>query len=226
MEAKRYEFPHHALLGFENSKSGKVTWGCSGSLVSPNFVLTGKKIFKFTNFLLTLTIFELLAAQCYLDSATLRTVLKYVKLGMSKRSQTDERVLTYEIEEIFRHPHFWLDRSISVQNDIALLKLNETVKFNEYLYPICLPTKQPEDKKAVLTGFGHTEKNEVSDALLKITLEKFSHSECQNLFETFKVNPDSQLCFGNQTGFPGGCKVSRFVCKFSKIILKIYFVDV
>jgi len=47
VEAKQYEFPHHALLGYENSDTGKVSWGCSGSLVSPNFVLSGKKYLNY-----------------------------------------------------------------------------------------------------------------------------------------------------------------------------------
>ena len=132
---------------------------------------------------------------------------------MSEGSQTDERVLTYGIEEIFMHPNY-LSNQINyiIKNDIALLKLNDTVKFNEYLYPICLPTIQPEDQKAVLTGFGRTGKYEPqSNALLKVTAQRFSHSECQKLIPKFKINPDSQLCFGNQTGAPGSCGVSSSV---------------
>lgn len=34
-----YEFPHQALLGYDNNN--RVEWKCGGSLVSRNFILTG-----------------------------------------------------------------------------------------------------------------------------------------------------------------------------------------
>lgn len=34
-----HEFPHQALLGYEKNEA--VEWLCGGSLVSPDFVLTG-----------------------------------------------------------------------------------------------------------------------------------------------------------------------------------------
>lgn len=39
-EADLYEFPHQALLGYNEGDPGE--WGCGGSLISPNFVMTGK----------------------------------------------------------------------------------------------------------------------------------------------------------------------------------------
>ena len=38
-EADFYEFPHQALLGYNDGDPGE--WGCGGSLISPRFVLTG-----------------------------------------------------------------------------------------------------------------------------------------------------------------------------------------
>lgn len=37
-EALIHEFPHQALLGYMKQK---VHWSCGGSLISPNFILTG-----------------------------------------------------------------------------------------------------------------------------------------------------------------------------------------
>lgn len=35
------EFPHMALIGFEDlSKRSNITWGCGGSLISDRFILT------------------------------------------------------------------------------------------------------------------------------------------------------------------------------------------
>ena len=41
LKARRYEFPHQALLGYETGEG--VEWTCGGSLISSNFVLTGKQ---------------------------------------------------------------------------------------------------------------------------------------------------------------------------------------
>ena len=41
-KAKKAEFPHQALLGYEKTLRG-IKWLCGGSLVSQNFVLTGKR---------------------------------------------------------------------------------------------------------------------------------------------------------------------------------------
>jgi len=48
-EAKKYEFPHQALLGYQINKnltSNEVKWLCGGSLISPDFVLTGMGMVK------------------------------------------------------------------------------------------------------------------------------------------------------------------------------------
>ena len=42
VEAKKYEFPHQALLGYD-TKNG-IGWYCGGSLISSNFILTGKAL--------------------------------------------------------------------------------------------------------------------------------------------------------------------------------------
>ena len=45
-EADYYEFPHQALLGYNEGDPGE--WGCGGSLVSPKFVLTGENFCIFS----------------------------------------------------------------------------------------------------------------------------------------------------------------------------------
>lgn len=41
VEAKAFEFPHQVLLGYKKEGAHKIYWACGGSLISPNFVLTG-----------------------------------------------------------------------------------------------------------------------------------------------------------------------------------------
>lgn len=124
---------------------------------------------------------------------------------MSEQTQNDERVFIYGIEEIFRHPDF---SPVKYSSDIALLKLNDTVKFNEYIYPICLPTTQSEDSKAIIAGFGSVSRHtSVSNDLLKATVEKFSNSECKDIFRNKRID-ESLICYGNHSGPGGSCRVS------------------
>jgi hypothetical protein len=44
--AKKYEFPHQALLGYNTSRGPE--YFCGGSLISSNFILTGKVLPIFT----------------------------------------------------------------------------------------------------------------------------------------------------------------------------------
>jgi hypothetical protein len=103
--------------------------------------------------------------------------VKFVKLGVNSRSQNDDRTLVYDVSEIFEHPGY---NKKTFNEDIGLLKLNASVSFSEFVMPICLPSNPPIANKAVVSGFGRTGYGESSsENLLKVTLEKFSSSECQ-----------------------------------------------
>lgn len=68
----------------------------------------------------------------------------------------------YEIEQTIVHSSFDKD-SISLPNDIALLKLKEAVKYGKYIRPVCLPMEKsirslPVDKEEfTVVGWGQTD---------------------------------------------------------------------
>ncbi|XP_070507056.1 transmembrane protease serine 9-like isoform X2 [Chironomus tepperi] len=175
--AKKFEFPHHALLGYKSRDSNGIDWLRSGSLISPNFVLTSAHGVKFD-------------------------FIKYVKLGMNSRSQDDDHVFIYGIEKTFRYTN---SSTRTVKHDIGLLKLNDTVQFSEYLYPICLPTTQPKDPQAIFTGFGRTEDNRYSDSLLKVVLDRYSIPKCQDKL-IHNIDEESMICYGKHYKAAGPCK--------------------
>jgi hypothetical protein len=58
----------------------------------------------------------------------------------------------YWVEDIIRHPDY---KPPAKYNDIALLKLKRHVKFNEFIRPACLYTRDTFDvNKTVATGWG------------------------------------------------------------------------
>ncbi|XP_070509162.1 ovochymase-like [Chironomus tepperi] len=175
--ANIYEFPHQALLGY--NKGNPKEWLCGGSLLSPQFVLT--------------------AAHCKFSEEY--GIVKFVKLGVHNRKFNNNKTVTFEIDEIIIHPNY---DSFRQSNDIALIKLDKVVKFSEYVYPICLPTKQLEVEKGIVTGFGRTGDQQLSDYLMKATVEEFSNSDCEYVFENY--NGSIMLCYGHHTKSQDSCE--------------------
>jgi len=131
---------------------------------------------------------------------------KFVKIGIISLSQSNDQKVYKVIQKIV-HPDY--DRT-TTSNDIALLKLNRNVDFNENVHPICLPTKQLDEPKAIVTGFGKTGSFDlkISDNLLKVTLEKFNNSECQDFYSDRSIDEKTMLCFGHHEEMKDSCQVS------------------
>lgn len=79
-----------------------------------------------------------------------------VLLGTDNLLSNDGFVVS--IKERFVHPNF---DTVLMHNDIALIKLNESVKFTSKIYPACIymDNNGPADgTDLIVTGFGQTNK--------------------------------------------------------------------
>ncbi|XP_070509414.1 venom protease-like [Chironomus tepperi] len=176
------EFPHQALLGYKPRDNKDTIWVCGGSLVSADHVLT--------------------AAHCMNHRET--GPVKFVKLGMRRRLQEDDRVQMFNVDTL--HPHPQYNRKTNL-NDIALIKIKGKVNFNEHLYPICLPTTQPENSDVLLTGFGKTGRDhEQAENLMKVVLNKFTYDECKQLYRNREIDRKSMLCYGSRKESKDSCR--------------------
>ncbi|CAD7092803.1 unnamed protein product [Hermetia illucens] len=190
------EFPHMALLGYEDDNN--IAWLCSGSLISDQYVLT--------------------AAHCL--HSPLQSQPKYVLLGeVDLESENEDETSSREhakaerfgISKLFAHPDY---KYPSVYNDIGPIKLDKKVKLSPDIRPACLPTVFEEpDKRAILLGWGLADRMRPGpQRLMKQILEKFSHEECNSTYSS-RINrrmpegirDQTQICYGSRIMTKGGC---------------------
>ncbi|CAD7092800.1 unnamed protein product [Hermetia illucens] len=189
--AKLREFPHMALLGYEQT-DGSTAWSCGGTLISDQYVLT--------------------AGHCL---RTRRGPPKYILLGeLDILSDTDGvKPETFSVANIIPHPDY---KTTSKYNDIGLVKMDKKVNLTPFIRPACLPTEfgGPETQ-AIATGWGDKEWNSKkgSSQLLKVTLTKFTHRDCNKTYETEistrledGIREETQICAGSKTKREDTCQ--------------------
>lgn len=120
----------------------------------------------------------------------------------------NSKVFVYNVKQTIQHPKYNRDTS---NEDIALIKLDGIVPINEHILPICLPTIQHEDFKAIATGFGRLQSHgKQSDILMKVTLERFAYTECKNLYPEdglVQIVNETMVCYGHHKERKDICKV-------------------
>ncbi|XP_045483438.1 serine protease filzig [Harmonia axyridis] len=101
---------------------------------------------------------------------------------------------------------------LTFENDLALLELESTIKFDQHIIPICLP-RDNEDftgRMATVTGWGRLKYNGgVPSVLQEVQVPIMENSVCQEMFKTAahsKVILDSFLCAGYANGQKDSCE--------------------
>ncbi|CAJ1073065.1 vitamin K-dependent protein C [Xyrichtys novacula] len=165
-------------VGGEVGKRGESPWQvlllnargrfqCGGVLIDESWVLT--------------------AAHCLEDNLRFR-----VRLGDYERTRDEGSEVTLKVIQTFRHPNY--DR-LTVDNDIALMRLETPAPFSDYILPVCLPGREMAERvlhlngtQTVVTGWGKddTENGHISSALnvIKVPLvdrETCSHQMSNNI---------------------------------------------
>uniref|UniRef100_A0A182MDE7 CLIP domain-containing serine protease n=1 Tax=Anopheles culicifacies TaxID=139723 RepID=A0A182MDE7_9DIPT len=165
-----FEYPWMALLRYLSN--GQLLDGCGGSLINNRYVLT--------------------AAHCIKTTSTFQ--LAKVRLGEhDKRQQVDcyvysdgerecaDPAIEYDIETMVVHKNY--NRPIKFRHDIGLIRLAREVEFTDSIKPICLPVndavRRKELTRYIITGWGTTEEQSLSEVLLQAIVNHVSIPDCQ-----------------------------------------------
>ncbi len=136
----------------------------------------------------------------------------------------DARPRTYDVIETFTHPNFNGDDKSS---NIILLKLNESVTFDEYVRPACLSTNQYSNLQQLLVvSWGDT--NIRSDhRLKKVKMNYIPNETCKKNRPSYQmkyiggIDNGTIFCAGPDEGDEIVCEVSKNTLKRMILMIRL-----
>ncbi|CAN9503054.1 unnamed protein product [Ophioblennius macclurei] len=175
------------MVGGEVGKKGESPWQalvlnargrfhCGGVLIDESWILT--------------------AAHCLENNLRFR-----VRLGDYERLRDEGTEATLKVVKAFKHPNY---NSVTVDNDIALLRLETPAPLSEYIVPVCLPKRSLAERvlhrngtMTVVSGWGKEDldSDRFSSALNVIKVPLVSHNICSRQMYPYNIT-ENVVCAG------------------------------
>ncbi|KAI8035906.1 hypothetical protein M5D96_011337 [Drosophila gunungcola] len=128
-----------------------------------------------------------------------------VRLLEHDRKMSHMQKIDRKVAEVITHPKY---NARNYDNDIAIIKLDEPVEFNEILHPVCMPTpgRSFKGEHGIVTGWGALKVGgPTSDTLQEVQVPILSQDECRKSRYGNKIT-DNMLCGGYDEGGKDSCQ--------------------
>uniref|UniRef100_A0A182QHR3 CLIP domain-containing serine protease n=1 Tax=Anopheles farauti TaxID=69004 RepID=A0A182QHR3_9DIPT len=183
-----FEYPWMVLLRYESK--GVLHDGCGGSLINNRYVLT--------------------AAHCVRTSSSFR--LSKVRLGEHDKKKHIDCNVYLDGDEECADPAIDVDIESAIvhkgynrpkfRNDIALIRMAQEIVLSDSIATICLPVNDNIRNrvlpKYIITGWGTTENQTLSDVLLQAIVHHVPIPECQQKMREnsllISLSEELQMC--------------------------------
>ncbi|KAE9537839.1 hypothetical protein AGLY_005811 [Aphis glycines] len=192
-------WPWIAALGYQSSNKNNraIQWNCGGTLITNSHVLT--------------------AAHCVhnIKNAKMTTV-RLGELDLDPEVMDNAMPLDVPVERIIIHEQY---NGNKIANDIALVKLKNSVTFNELIQPICMPMssamKNIDMSRSLpfVAGWGTTLPTfsysvPKVTTLMEVQVPITNTEQCKNAYinEPAAVIDDRVLCAGYPEGGKDSCR--------------------
>ncbi|XP_076836296.1 ST14 transmembrane serine protease matriptase b [Brachyhypopomus gauderio] len=192
-------YKNSRIVGGQTSTEGEWPWQaslhvkghghvCGASVISNRWMIT--------------------AAHCVQDAGQImysQPDVWMVHLGLHDQGQYNRWTMHKNVKRIISHPDY---HSSEFDNDIALVELDSPIKFNQRVWPICLPAATDEffaGKPVWITGWGRVqEAGMLANALQKAQVRIINDTVCSQLMGN-GVTP-RMICAGVLSGGVDACQ--------------------
>ncbi|XP_078506526.1 complement C1r subcomponent-like [Lissotriton helveticus] len=203
------------IIGGDKARAGNFPWQVylttpavgAGALISDRWILTAAQLLVFKE-----------------DGNTEKKVSDVADVNVFMgdiNRHTQIELAPYPVQSIFFHPNF-IRVDHNFDNDIALIKLSESVPMSADIMPICLPWKNSsqavneDGHLGYVSGFGVTENYTISSHLRYARLLVASNDECKDFLKGKNVGgeppvfSDNMFCAGLR---PDGRRRNKDSCQ-------------
>lgn len=207
------------IIGGHESNPGRWPWMvavlnkndeafCGGTLITPYFVVTAGKFIHFPfNFMQSFNCFTHLLffpiAHCVRKKDMTQIQIRAGEHNLFFDEGNEQQ---RNISEVFVHPKY---DPVTVDNDIALLKLRQPLKINKHVSPVCLPKDtdvMKDNARGTILGWGKRRPDAIfgTDALHAARVPITNAEVCKKVYSKYYIS-DNMVCAGLKRGQVDSC---------------------